>query len=106
MTLEARGTTSTRTMRVRGDPHLPITDSQYRMRERYLIALNEVQVMLNDDRVGVPEDLARRIRQQMRWLSVTGSGFRGGSYFGPTVAQRDALAEIQRALAELRDTRR
>ncbi|MCH8254541.1 MAG: hypothetical protein IID06_04255 [Gemmatimonadetes bacterium] len=104
VTLDARGTTSTQTMRVRGDPELPITDSQYRMRERYLIALNEVQVMLNDGEV--PEDLARRIRQQMRWLSVTGRGFRGGSFFGPTVAQRDALAEIQRALAELRDTRR
>ena len=48
----------------------------------------------------------RRIRQQMRWLSVTGRGFRAGSFFGPTVAQRDALAEVQRALAELRDTRR
>ncbi|MCH6547973.1 MAG: hypothetical protein IH798_05950, partial [Gemmatimonadetes bacterium] len=104
VTLEARGTTSTRTMHVRGDPELPITDSQYRMRERYLIALNEVRVMLNEDRV--PEDLATRIRQQMRRLDVAGRGFRGGSFFGPTVAQREALEEIQRALAELRDTRR
>ena len=99
VTLDARGTTSTQTMRVRGDPELPITDTQYRMRERYLIALNEVQVMLNDGGVAVPEDLARRIRQQMRSLNVTGRGFRGGSFFGPTIAQRDALAEVQRALA-------
>ena len=87
-------------MHVRGDPELPITDSQYRMRERYLIALNEVRVMLNDDRV--PEDLARRIRQQMRRLDVAGRGFRGGSFFGPTVAQREALEEIQRALVDFR----
>ncbi len=104
VTLDARGTTSTQTMRVRGDPELPITDEQYRMREQYLMALNEIEVMLNEDRV--PDDLARRIRQQMRWLSVAGRGFRGGSFFGPTVAQRDVLAEMQRVLAELQERRR
>ena len=41
--LEARGVTSMQTFQVRGDPELPIADSQYRTRERYLIALNEIQ---------------------------------------------------------------
>ena len=97
--LEARGMTSTQVMVVRGDPELPITDGQYRSRERYLIALNEVEEMLSDGRVS--QDLSQRIRGQLRGLSVTGRGFRGGSFFGPTVAQREALAAIQREIANL-----
>jgi hypothetical protein len=91
-------------MEVRGDPELPVTDSQYRARERYMIALNEIQELLNDG--GIPEEMAQNIQQQMRGLQVASRGFRGGSYFGPTVAQREALAEIQRAVAEVLGGRR
>ncbi len=103
-TLEARGTTSTQMMEVRGDPELPVADSQYRARERYMIALNEIEELLEGG--GIPDEMAQNIRRQMRALSVTGRGFRGGSYFGPTVAQREALAEIQRELAELQENQR
>jgi hypothetical protein len=104
VTLEARGTTSTQMMEVRGDPELPVSDSQYRARERYMLALNEVQGLLEGG--GIPQEIAQNIRRQMRGLQVAGRGFRGGSYFGPTVAQREALARIQREIAEVLEARR
>jgi hypothetical protein len=101
-TLEARGTTSTQTFLVRGDPELPITGGQYRTRERYLIALAEIQALLQDGRI--PQQQAQSVRQQMRFLTITGRGFRGGSYYAPTLVQREALAQLQRELADVMGT--
>ena len=97
MTLEARGTSAEQQFQVRGDPDLPVTDGQYRTRERYMIALAEVQAQLSGG--DVPNDVAQRIRQQMRALAVAGRGFRGGSFFGPTLQQKELLAAIQSELA-------
>ncbi len=102
--LEARGVTSIQTFQVRGDPALPITDSQYRTRERYLIALSEIQSALADGRI--PQDRATTVRRQLRFLDVAGRGFRGGSYFGPTVAQRDGLARLRKEFADVIGTSR
>lgn len=104
VTLSARGTTTQRSFEVRGDPELPVTVSQYRTRERYLRSLAELRRRI--EAADLPREREQAIQRQMRFLDVAGRGFRGGSYFAPTTAQREALARLEGELDDLPATQR
>ena len=62
VTLEADGASSSRTVTVRGDPQMPLTDAQYREREQFLLELLELQRQA--------ADAAERVSQMRTTLSV------------------------------------
>jgi hypothetical protein len=76
-----------RTVTVRGDPLMPITDAQYRERETFLVAVGELQ------RRGL--DAARRLGVRLQ-----GGGF--GQQAAPTAARDSAGAARGRLAAALR----
>ncbi len=101
VTLQARGRSTARTMEVRGDPDLPVSDGQYRTRERYLRALHTIQRLLDSE--SIPQERAASLREQLQFLDVTGEGFRGTSFMGPTVAQQEDLRALQEEFRDVLD---
>lgn len=95
VTLEARGTTSTQTMTVRGDPEMDITDGQYRARENLMLEVQELRTRIQDAGLSQQDLFAMNRLLQGVSRGLFGSGFRGGSFQAPTPAQLEALAEAK-----------
>jgi hypothetical protein len=96
VTLEARGTTFTQTVEVRGDPLLPNTQAMYEERETHLLELLALESRIdearpdlqcggNADRDETDTDLCE-IRSQARQLvsALGGNQVRPGSLYPPT----------------------
>ena len=117
--LEARGTTFTQTVEVRGDPLLSLTQAMYEERETYLLELlalegridearPDLQCGRNADRDEVDADLCE-IRNQARQLvrALGGNEVRPGSLHPPTpehVRRKTAIEDrLDRLLSSTRD---
>ena len=121
-TLEARGTSVSRPVEVRGDPLMELTDTQYRDRERFLLGalalMDELRATLQElsadrreaagERAEALAELEERLRRasgmvRSAYSGLNGSGVQQGSLFPPTPVQRDA---VERARAILEEARR
>ena len=77
VTLTARGAASTRTVDVRGDPLMPITQAMYEERETFLLELMDLKTQIEAARPG---------------LSCSGFGFGGGGGPRPEGEDRELCA--------------
>jgi hypothetical protein len=120
LTLEARGTRVSTTVEVRGDPDLPLTQTQYEERETFLndlVALqNEYTEVLgsaggmgfgpgrSDPSLSQEERVLQQHRRQVVsvYTSLNGTGVRQGSLYPPTETQRAIVEAAREALREYR----
>ncbi len=122
LTLEARGTVSTRTLDVRGDPMLPLSQTDYEARENFLLELMEVPGKIQAARPelrcpggrgggfgggpqrpqGVDGELCqiRRTAQQLI-QGLSGGGVRPGTLYPPTQDHRARKASLEARLARI-----
>ncbi len=114
LVLEARGTTVSTTVEVRGDPEMPLTQARYEEREAFL---TEVQGLIQEFREALgatqgwgrqqdpdstPEEEALRDhrRNVMEvYNSLNGGGVRQGSLYPPTRTHREMVEAARAALA-------
>lgn len=119
LTLNARGTTSTQTVDVVGDPEMPVTLAQYQARERFMLDLLDLQARIRAEMQsrGVsgggffgggadPSTPEGRLQAAMRavgsvYSSLNGGGVRGGSLLPPTTTMRERVAEARRVFEEI-----
>ncbi len=105
VTLRAGDATATRSLEVRGDPGKPqLTSDQYRARERFLVALLEVQKVAWALAHGPDAPaVARRLSAGAARLAAAfnGSGSVQGSLYPPTPEQRRALDALRDQLRRL-----
>lgn len=119
LTLNARGTTSTQTVDVVGDPEMPVTLAQYQARERFMLDLLDLQARIRSEMQsrGVsgggffgggadPSTPEGRLQAAMRavgsvYSSLNGGGVRGGSLLPPTTTMRERVAEARRVFEEI-----
>jgi hypothetical protein len=107
-TLIAGSARPSRSFVVRGDPSMPITDSQYRGREAFLLDILATQRRIAGllDGQGVEGDstapsarLARLARQIGNLADeLNGNGVRQGSLYPPTETQRKRWIELDAAV--------
>jgi hypothetical protein len=120
VTLEARGTTSSTTVVVRGDPEMPLTQAQYEDREAFLSGIQALQAEFAEvlgagrgmDRGGrqpaagmseAQQALAQHLRNVSGvYQALNGGGVRQGSLYPPTTAQRERVDAARAALREYR----
>lgn len=114
LTLEARGTTVSTTLAVRGDPEMPLTQARYEEREAFLTGLQELQEafdgVLGARRSRRGEELPESLRILMEhrgivadvYRSLNAGGIRQGSLYPPTKAMRERVEAARRALEEHR----
>ena len=82
-------------VRVVGDPDLPLTVEDYREREAFLLEVLE----LNHQLEGAGESASRHRRQLTQlYEAINGGGVRQGSLHPPTATQREQLERIKQAL--------
>jgi photosystem II stability/assembly factor-like uncharacterized protein len=123
VTLEARGSTVTTTLEVRGDPEMPLTQAQYEEREAFLTGLMELQGEFAEALGAAPafgpgrrqaeaglSDAERAIRRHRGavmsvYRSMNGGGVRQGSLYPPTETQKAMVEAAREALREYRDLR-
>lgn len=116
VTLTAGGATATQTLAVRGDPLMPITQTQWATRETFLVGLAEFQEQVAQtlERVGAASaanaDSVRAVARALQQLrgqagrlagALNGSGVQQGSLYPPTTTQRETWQQIQRDFAAL-----
>ncbi len=121
VTLEARGTTTSTTVEVRGDPELPLTQAQYEEREAFLNDVVALQRAFTEVLGaaqggfgfgrGEPDpslsEEERALQQHRRrvmgvYNSLNASGVRQGSLYPPTETQRGIVLAARRALRAFR----
>ncbi|MFQ6046066.1 MAG: glycosyl hydrolase, partial [Gemmatimonadales bacterium] len=112
VTLEAGTARATRSVRVKGDPLMPLTQEDWVSREAFLVSLLELQKEASraaETARGLSGDeaqaIARRLRQLMGQLAslasqFNGQGVRQGSLYPPTETQRRRKETIERQLRE------
>jgi photosystem II stability/assembly factor-like uncharacterized protein len=103
VSLEARGTTSTRTMEVLPDPETDLTIEEEREREAFMVGLLELQGEIEDRLSSASGGQAAELRELERAVSgvlrrMNGGGVRQGTLHPPTQTQRDRIEEVRRAL--------
>lgn len=116
LTLEARGTTVSTTVEVRGDPEMPLTQAQYEERETFLTDLQALQAEFTQALGSAPAfgrggrqqtqgmtEAQRDLAQHRRNVSsifqaLNGGGVRQGSLYPPTQAQRERVEAARTAL--------
>ncbi|MFH1763777.1 MAG: hypothetical protein ABIF09_06250 [Gemmatimonadota bacterium] len=117
VTLAARGTTTSTAMVVKGDPEMPLTQSQYEEREAFLTGLQALQAEFtrvlgpgggfgrggSGQAQGITE-AQQALAQHRRnvgsvYQALNGGGVRQGSLYPPTRAHRE-LVEAARAALE------
>ena len=97
--LAARGVTVQRSLQVKGDPDLPLTDADYRAREAFLL---EVQGLLAEfEGQGSATARQRQLLQRL-YRAINGGGVRQGTLYPPTETQREQLDRIKQELDKLR----
>jgi hypothetical protein len=107
VTLKARGTESSQTVGVKGDPLLHLTDADYRATEDYLLRLRDVNQRAREAVDAAPEEIAEAIGTLLRDLRALGrrvgdaGRFNDGNFGPPTASDRERLAEIEVRLARL-----
>jgi photosystem II stability/assembly factor-like uncharacterized protein len=113
--LEANGVRSESSVNVRGDPAMPVTDDEWREREAFLLAVEELRAEISahvdassqqcrGGRFGGggqtedadPIQQLCRIRNQIGRISsaLNGSGVRQGTVYPPTATQRERFEEL------------
>ena len=117
VTLAARGTTTSTTVDVRGDPEMPLTQSQYEEREGFLSDLQKLQAEFTQvlgpggggrggrGQVQGMTEAQQALAQHRRnassvFQALNGGGVRQGSLYPPTQAQRDQVEAARAALRE------
>lgn len=118
LTLEARGTTVSTTVEVRGDPEMPLTQAQYEEREAFLTEVQALQQEFNEALGGAAgfgfgrgqsdpnmSDEERTLQQHRRgvmgvYSALNGGGIRQGSLYPPTAGQRAVVVAARQALEE------
>lgn len=104
VSLQARGTRSTTTVDVRGDPKFDLTDGQYRSREAFLVELLALQRSIRERAGAGPGQGCRGLSGDMGqacqvisrvYGNVNGQGIRPGSMYGPTVQDRALVREAR-----------
>jgi photosystem II stability/assembly factor-like uncharacterized protein len=104
VTLQARGTTSTRTMTVEPDPLSDLTALDYRTREEFMVEMTELMQEIDRRLQSAGGAEAQTLRQHRRAVgqvygSMNGGGVRQGSLHPPTQTQRDRVDAVREALA-------
>lgn len=107
VTLQARGTTSSTTVRVNGDPLLERTDAEYRAAEAFLLRVAALQSGLQERirTAGGDEAAASRLRALARDVALfarpygDAGRFYDGNFDPPNAAALARLAELESALA-------
>ncbi|MGH7696622.1 MAG: WD40/YVTN/BNR-like repeat-containing protein, partial [Gemmatimonadaceae bacterium] len=129
VTIQAGGAKASQTVRVKGDPMLPITLVQHRERETFLLEVRELQrdaatmlsaIAARRRQSGAAADSAemnrlsavqRRLQAGNRSIvsrlnglagSFNGDGARQGSLYPPTATHRAELGELRKAMGEIR----
>jgi photosystem II stability/assembly factor-like uncharacterized protein len=107
VTLEARESSSTRTLEVLTDPISELTVAEQREREAFMTELlalrNELQSRFSSASGGQAADLRGHMRDVMRvYRTLNGGGVRQGSLHPPTQTQRELVDSVRRALDERR----
>jgi photosystem II stability/assembly factor-like uncharacterized protein len=103
VTLQARGTSSTRSMTVEPDPLSDLTLRDYRDREAFLLEVQQLRQEVGDRLESTTGEEAQRLRGHRRVLdqvfrSMTGGGARQGSLHPPTETQRQRVESVRNAL--------
>ena len=118
VSLAARGTTVSTTVEVRGDPEMPLTQTQYEEREAFLTGVQALLARFTEvlgaaqggGRGGGGGQAAEEMTESERILSqhrrnvssvyeaLNGGGVRQGSLYPPTAAQRERVEAARRAL--------
>ncbi len=122
VTLQARGASSTKTVRVQGDPEMPISVAQYQARERFMLDLMDLQAEIRAQMEargisgggggffgGGSPDLSTvegKLQTASRtagsvFSSMSGGGVRGGTLLPPTQTMRDRVAAARALLREV-----
>jgi photosystem II stability/assembly factor-like uncharacterized protein len=108
VTLEARGATSSTTVRVKGDPLLERTDAEYRASEEFQLEVagleERVQAALRGAGGGfnAPEPLRSLAREILEFTGSFGDSgrFYDGNFDAPTAADRAKLEELEARFRE------
>jgi hypothetical protein len=118
VSLAARGTTTTTTLEVRGDPEMPLTQAQYEEREAFLSDLQALQAEFTRVLGPAPEfgrgggrgmretSEAERVLAEHRgnlsaiYRALNGGGVRQGSLNPPTQAQKERVEAARTALRD------
>ena len=129
VTVEARGSTASTVVEVRGDPAMPITVSMYQSRERFMLEAlaltNEIQAYMREQGMtgggrrggrggrgsfrgsGAPTTpqaklaAAARMVQQV-YQALNGGAVRPGTLYPPTRSQRDAVNNAKALFSEVK----
>ena len=95
VTLDARGATSTRTVRVRPDPLVPtLTLDDYLEREAFLLDVRGLIERLNEGVPGLAPQTANRMQRSLFGVfsAMNGGGVLPGTIQPPTESQRATVA--------------
>ncbi|MEJ2539908.1 MAG: glycosyl hydrolase [Gemmatimonadota bacterium] len=103
ISLEARGTTATRTMEVEPDPLSDLTARDYRAREEFMVGLLALQSEIDRRLESAGRDDAEALRRHRRtvgqvYRGMNGGGVRQGSLHPPTETQRRQIEAVRSAL--------
>ena len=101
VTLEARGETRSRTVRVHGDPLVPtLTIDDYKDREAFLLEVRDLMQRLRAGVAGMAPQTAGRMQGTLAGIfrAMNGGGVRPGSIHPPTLSQQEAVAAIRAAI--------
>ncbi len=101
VTLEARGATSSRSVRVRPDPLVPtLTLDDYLDRESFLLEVRSLMARLNAGVPGMAPQSATRMQRSLFGVfnAMNGGGVRPGTIHPPTADQRATVEAIRAAV--------
>ena len=103
VTLQARGSTSTRTMTVEPDPLSDLTGMDYRTREAFMVEMTRLMQEIDRRLESAEGEAANALRQHRRtvgqvYASMNGGGVRQGSLHPPTATQRARVEAVRAAL--------
>ncbi|MBT8337527.1 MAG: hypothetical protein KJO11_13050 [Gemmatimonadetes bacterium] len=101
LTLDARGTLASRTVRVHADPLVPtLTIDDYADREAFLLEVRDLMRRLNAGVPGMAPATTRRLLQDISGVfgAMNGGGVRPGTIHPPTRTQRDIVSAVRAAV--------
>ncbi|MEK9503561.1 VPS10 domain-containing protein [Gaopeijia maritima] len=102
VSLEARGTTISQTVRVLPDPMVPtLTIDDYLDREAFLLEVRDLMRRLDAGVAGMAPQSAAAMGRTLNGVfnAMNGSGVRPGTIHPPTASQREAVAAVREAVS-------